>query len=296
MIGVEHGTESISRLKPAATPVEFRLGLIASLVFHAAVFGAFFVPLPGFLTRDDRPADVISVEFITIDEVNRITEPEQKPEPEPEPEQKAAEQPPEQKAAPEPPRQMAEAVPPPDAEIIKKPEPEVQEKPRVIPATAPRTKPRPPSKFDASRIAALLDKSVKEDTPPPQETEEQPQDKLADAVERVQPNVLQARVATATISSAMNSKIRECWNVPTGAKDARDLNVMILINLSLEGELIRPPRVIDRSRMNNDEFYRIAAESALRAVIRCAPYDLPKDMYDEWREMQLNFDPKDMFG
>ena len=191
---------------------------------------------------------------------------------------------------------MAEAVPPPDAEIVKRPEPKARPKPRVIPTTAPRSKPRPPSRFDASKVAALIDKSIKEDAPPPQETVEKKEDELEKAVERVQPNSVQARIATATLAQAMNSKIRECWNVPTGAMNARDLKVTIQIMLSPNGELMRPPVVANRSRMNSDEFYRVAAESAVRAVIRCAPYDLPKDMYDAWREMNLNFDPSDMFG
>jgi hypothetical protein len=41
------------------------------------------------------------------------------------------------------------------------------------------------------------------------------------------------------------------------------------------------------------EFYRTAAESALRAVRKCVPYELPKEKYELWREMELYFDPKE---
>jgi hypothetical protein len=46
----------------------------------------------------------------------------------------------------------------------------------------------------------------------------------------------------------------------------------------------------------SDDFYRAAAESALRATKnpKCQPLPLPLDQYDQWRNMVLNFDPKDM--
>jgi hypothetical protein len=34
----------------------------------------------------------------------------------------------------------------------------------------------------------------------------------------------------------------------------------------------------------------------VRAVRRCAPYNLPAEKYDSWREINVTFDPREMFG
>jgi colicin import membrane protein len=39
----------------------------------------------------------------------------------------------------------------------------------------------------------------------------------------------------------------------------------------------------------------VAAESARRAILRCQPYRLPIAKYDVWKDVEVNFDPRDMF-
>jgi colicin import membrane protein len=34
----------------------------------------------------------------------------------------------------------------------------------------------------------------------------------------------------------------------------------------------------------------------LRAVRRCAPYNLSAEKYDSWQEIVVTFDPREMFG
>jgi hypothetical protein len=41
-------------------------------------------------------------------------------------------------------------------------------------------------------------------------------------------------------------------------------------------------------------YYKILAESALRAVRLCNPLKVPSTEYEKWKEMQLNFDAKEM--
>ena len=43
-------------------------------------------------------------------------------------------------------------------------------------------------------------------------------------------------------------------------------------------------------------FFQAAAESAVRAVFECQPYAMPPQKYDQWRDMVLNFDPRQMYG
>ena len=55
-----------------------------------------------------------------------------------------------------------------------------------------------------------------------------------------------------------------------------------------------PPQIVSNPRLS-DPFYRSAAESARRAVIRCAPYRLPNEKFLN-QDIVLHFDPKEMFG
>jgi hypothetical protein len=54
--------------------------------------------------------------------------------------------------------------------------------------------------------------------------------------------------------------------------------------------------ILDLARMNTagQTYYKILAESALRAVKLCNPLKVPSTGYEKWKEMQLNFDAKEM--
>jgi|GEM_PF-5257838 len=90
---------------------------------------------------------------------------------------------------------------------------------------------------------------------------------------------------------ALRARIQQCWNPPAGQMSGRDLSVRLLIKMNPDGSLAGPPKVLDSPPRN-----QIVAESALRAVQRCAPYRfMPREAYDEWKTLELNFDPKDLF-
>ncbi len=60
------------------------------------------------------------------------------------------------------------------------------------------------------------------------------------------------------------------------------------------GKTVASVEVQDTMRMS-DPLYRVAAETAMRAVRRCSPFDkLPKEKYDSWKEMTMTFDPSEM--
>ncbi|HXZ46754.1 MAG TPA: cell envelope biogenesis protein TolA, partial [Pseudolabrys sp.] len=41
----------------------------------------------------------------------------------------------------------------------------------------------------------------------------------------------------------------------------------------------------------------VLAESARRALLQCQPYTMLKpEHYDQWKDMQITFDPHEMFG
>lgn len=274
---------------------DLRLGFIFSAVFHVTLVAVAAVGIPA-LKRDLAPlSEAIPVELITVDDLNRIRAEAQRPKPQPKPQRTAAAQPAAIRQALEP---DADAVPMPDARPAKKPEIKPKTKPRVMPAAALRSKPKPPSSLDTGRLAALIDKSIKETETAPQVPKEDYRERLEEAVKSSQLSRLRARRSTATLEAMVQAQVERCWNPPAGAKDAGDLVVKIRIWLTLEGKLVRPPQILGRGFFSSaeDSFYRVAAESAARAVRRCAPYNLPKDRYDQWSEIDLNFDPSQMLG
>ena len=105
-----------------------------------------------------------------------------------------------------------------------------------------------------------------------------------------------APVVTASEIDAVRAKIRPCWSVPAGAKGAKDLIVDIDMELSADGTVIKAD-IVDKRRMASDPYYNIAAESAQRAVLdpKCNPLPLPKGKHDQWKNLTMSFNPKDMF-
>ena len=60
-------------------------------------------------------------------------------------------------------------------------------------------------------------------------------------------------------------------------------------------ELIKT-EILDHARMNKpgQGFYKVLAESALRAVQLCQPLRVPTTGYERWKDLQLNFDAREM--
>lgn len=281
-----------------------RRGFILSVLLHGAILAFAFFGLPFFETEPPK-VEVIPVEIVPEAELAEVTtpKPEEKPEapkPEPEPE-KEPPPPPEPKPAPPPPpppAEKADAVPP--LEEVKpepKPKPKVEPMPEPVPRPTadirPRHKPEPPSRFDTSRIAALLDKSEKPEPQP------EPQEKKLD-LEKLAENLGQRSAPTqqqlATLKAMIQSQIYHCWDIPAGVKNAQNLIVRVRILLRQDGSLIGAPEVMNKERYNDPDGaqFDVAARAAVNAVYKCTPLDLPRDRYNDWREVIQNFDPSQM--
>ena len=91
---------------------------------------------------------------------------------------------------------------------------------------------------------------------------------------------------------ALRGQIAKCWNVPAGVEDAQNLRVTVKMKLSPSGEIEGAPEV---SGGGSSGIERAAVESARRAVLRCAPYNLPQEKYETWADVVVNFDPSEMF-
>jgi colicin import membrane protein len=91
---------------------------------------------------------------------------------------------------------------------------------------------------------------------------------------------------------ALRAQIQACWSPPVGVADAKDLTVLMRLQLNQDGSVAVDPQPLNRS---GSPLFQIAAESARRAILRCQPYKLPIAKYDVWKDVEVNFDPRDMF-
>jgi hypothetical protein len=98
----------------------------------------------------------------------------------------------------------------------------------------------------------------------------------------------------ATLEAAIRSQIAPCWNPPVGGQDVRNMTAVLRIRLNRDGSVAAPPELVSQSGATeaNAAYSRAFVETARRAVRRCAPLDLPAELYAQWREFELNFDPR----
>ena len=140
--------------------------------------------------------------------------------------------------------------------------------------------------FDPNQIAALIDKS-KEDTAETLKTNK----KLT------QSSVKTSFATGLTLSQedALKAQIFGCWSLPLGLPYQRNLLVRIKLRLKPDGTVLRS-EILDHARMNQpgQGFYKVLAESALRAIRICQPLRVPPTGYEKWKDLQLNFDANEM--
>ena len=100
---------------------------------------------------------------------------------------------------------------------------------------------------------------------------------------------------TLSEEDALKAQIFGCWSIPLGLPYSENLLVRIRLKLKPDGTVIKS-EILDHARMNKpgQGFYKVLAESALRAIRLCQPLRVPTTGYERWKEMQLNFDAKEM--
>lgn len=87
--------------------------------------------------------------------------------------------------------------------------------------------------------------------------------------------------------------VQQCWTPPIGVQDAADLVVTLSVELTPDGKLVGSPKLVEPSGTPQG-LVQQAYEAGRRALIRCAPYDLPKEKYEQWRRIEVVFNPQKM--
>jgi outer membrane biosynthesis protein TonB len=306
-------------------------GIALSVALHL-VFGSLFIfGLPRLFAPPPPQDTPVAVELVTVAPETRATRPNPNPpRPNAKPEVPVADAPVE-KPTPDPP--IPTPVPPPSAEptpsaemqpspepptppehkptpppLLKPPEPKPEPPKPTEKVEAPRPKEKPEAaqqmakneakaelkKYDPSQFEALLRNLATQPTvpspdPPPQRP------RFASARPSSQPRAALGSQITASEMDLVRQQIARCWNVPAGARDAKDLVVEIRVAVDPDGT-VRQATIVDQTRLGGDPFFRAAAESARRAFFNplCRPLRLPPDKYAIWKDLVVDFSPKDI--
>ena len=241
----------------------------------------------------EEPKPVPTTEVAPVPQPRQEVKPEPVKEPTPEPAEQAepVPEPVKEKAAepePEKPDAVAEAIAAeqPAAEAVKLPNaapaPERRPKPQPAEAEIAKTPERKNAdkpvkeasskqksedkEFDADAISALLNK----------------QKASGGGAKRSQKQASlggERSTGGATLSQnemdALRQKLGGCWSIPAGVDDAATLKVSVKFQLDRSGMLQGRPQVVAGGAASGPG--RTAAESAVRAVQKCAPFNLPAE-------------------
>jgi hypothetical protein len=140
--------------------------------------------------------------------------------------------------------------------------------------------------FDPNNIAALIDKS---------QVDSAEVVKTNNDISQDQNKNIENKGLSLSEEDALKAQIFGCWSIPLGLPYNEDLLVRIKVKLEPDGSVVKT-EILDHVRMNKpgQGFYKVLAESALRAVKLCQPLRVPTTGYERWKELQLNFDAREM--
>lgn len=292
---------------------EMKTGLTISAIVHLALL---LWGVISFAARplEAKPTDALPVDIISAKEFSQMTAgvknapkvetpkpvvdkvgeqkpaEELKPKVEPKPEIKsAAAEPPPAADEPKPVEAKPEKKPPPKpkvdpiAEALKKEEQRKAAEAKARAAEQKKLQQQP--KFDPNQIAALLDKR-----------DQRREVATGEQVNTAPSLGMRSGSAPALSQSeldAMRAKLMQLWNPPAGVRNPEELIVKVRISLKRDGTLADWPIVLATGR---GEQGAVARESAVRAIIRGQPFTmLSPATYDLWKEIDITFDPRDMF-
>jgi hypothetical protein len=290
---------------------DMRGGFAFSVAAHAAILALIIFGLPYLRPKPREMPPMISVELVDmgketttnkISDANKVKQkleeekpapltpppPEAKPTPTPEPDPQ-----PVQEIKPQPQLKVAQAPTVPQMDTVaelKLPE-KVETKPPPTPKVEPKKVPPKPATPDFDSVLKNLTKDVK----PPTKQPPTPAAKNPPVVATGAQAPISAKL-TQSEHDRLMQQINSCWTAPSGGKDAGSL----VVTLEL---IVNPDRttatvqVADQGRMS-DPAFRAAAMAAQRALRMpaCQVLDLPPEKYDEWHDLEINFDPSQALG
>jgi hypothetical protein len=180
---------------------------------------------------------------------------------------------------PEPPRQEA-----------KKPAP-----PKPEPPKPPAHKPTPPKPHTKTFDEILAEQKPNRTQRPPQPVAGEGKPNVPGT--RTPQTAFVAGRLTQSENAAMADKVRPCWSVNDGGRDATQLIVYIVVDMAVDGR-VTDAQIADETRaaMGGNPMLQAFAEAGRRAVLnpRCQPLPYPQHKYAQLKRFVFKFDPRDM--
>ncbi len=96
----------------------------------------------------------------------------------------------------------------------------------------------------------------------------------------------------AILAQIIKSCVQSKWNVMSGGEGSQSTSVKVRLRFNPDGRLAGAPTI---QNPQSTPYFLALSDSALRAVQACEPYPLPADKYDIWKDIILNFDPREMY-
>jgi len=208
-------------------------------------------------------------------EIKTDTSAQQQPKLDPKPDPKPADKP----AKAKPPDYKPDKI----ADLLKK---DAAKPPKPDNKASPDTPPRDAPKFNADQVAALLDKR-------------DPQRQMAAAETLNNQPVLGASSGTAAQLSqseidALRSRISTCWSPPPGINASTKIYVVLRVLFKQDASMSREPVLVEATA---SPLGPALAESAKRALLLCQPFTMLKpEHYEQWKDLELKFDPQELLG
>jgi colicin import membrane protein len=150
-------------------------------------------------------------------------------------------------------------------------------------------------RFDAEKISALLNKMPDKGAPRPSVPLEEQAKALNKGPVLGAPEGRDQQLSAselAILAQIIKSCVQSKWNVLGGGESAQNTQVKLRLRFNPDGTLASEPQVMNPQ---NTPYFLAVRDSALRAVQACEPYSLPPAKYEFWKDIVLNFDPRDMF-
>ncbi|MFN4130304.1 MAG: cell envelope biogenesis protein TolA [Paracoccaceae bacterium] len=154
-------------------------------------------------------------------------------------------------------------------------------RPTPTPTPTPKPPPAPPPATNADAVAAALAEALAADDPAP----------TGGAT-----NAPQGPPMTGGERDALRVAVQQCWNVGSFSSDALNTTVVVFVSVAQNGVPDAGSIRLVSSNGGTDAGARGAFEAARRAIIRCGArgFPLPPEKYEQWREMELVFNPDGM--
>ena len=261
--------------------------LFYSISFHALMIALTVLSLPFMIRQPVDLPPIISVELIQISDktnipfapkarkvIEKVKEEEKRVVSEQAPPTAKAKEKPDRIPLPQDQKE--------NKEIVKKKQNPEEVKPEIRQASEFEKK----ELIDTNQIAALIDKAKEESAKVEKQDNKLTQSSIKNSF---------ATGLTLSEEDALRAQIFGCWTVPLGLPYDDNLLVRIKLELKQDGTISKS-EILDHERMNRpgQKFYKVLAESALRAVRICQPLKVPQTGYEKWKNIQLNFNPTEM--